>query len=67
MIVFGEKPKLMSYYAEKLKCPVLHGKVSQEERKTVIKYFMESSKVNTIFLTSVGDTSLDMPDASVII
>jgi DNA excision repair protein ERCC-3 len=67
IIVFGNRPAILEYYAKKLKMPVLHGKVKADERVVILEKFQTSKKINTIFLSSVGDTAIDLPSANVVI
>eukprot|EP00997_Jenningsia_sp_PLL12_P005786 NODE_2318_length_945_cov_38.366071_g1908_i0.p1 GENE.NODE_2318_length_945_cov_38.366071_g1908_i0~~NODE_2318_length_945_cov_38.366071_g1908_i0.p1 ORF type:complete len:187 (+),score=69.29 NODE_2318_length_945_cov_38.366071_g1908_i0:306-866(+) len=39
----------------------------QRERMSILDHFKHHPKVNTIFITKVGDTSIDLPEATVII
>lgn len=67
IIVFGTRPAILTYYAKKLCMPVLHGKVSHEERVIILDKFQTSRKINTIFLSNIGDTAIDLPSANVVI
>ena len=49
----------------KLKRYYIHGKVTHRERLQILQRFQESSEVNTIFLSEVGDTAINLPNASV--
>lgn len=57
----------LKFYALKLGKPLIYGDVSQAERMNVLENFRRNSKINTIFLSRVGDTSFDLPDATVLI
>jgi superfamily II DNA or RNA helicase len=46
---------------------VAYGKVTNEERETILEHFKKSNKVNVIFLTSIGDAGIDLPNANVVI
>ena len=46
---------------------VATGEVSHEERVTILNHFSKTKKINTIFLSSIGDTSIDLPSANVVI
>ncbi|CAF1301733.1 unnamed protein product [Adineta steineri] len=47
--------------------PFIHGKVSHNERIQLLQNFQRNPKINTIFLSKVGDTSFDLPEANVVI
>jgi DNA excision repair protein ERCC-3 len=66
IIVFGDKPFILKEYAKRLKVPVGTGKVGSDERAVILEYFLKK-KVKTIILSSIGDTAIDLPDASVVI
>jgi DNA excision repair protein ERCC-3 len=55
------------YYAEKLQKPYIYGGTSQAERMRVLQQFRFNPALNTIFLSKVGDTSLDLPEATCLI
>lgn len=57
----------MAKYAEMLKYAVAHGGVGHEERETILDHFKKSNKVNVIFLSKIGDTAIDLPNANVVI
>jgi len=46
---------------------MIYGATSNAERERVIHAFRNNPAVNTIFLSRVGDTSIDIPEANVII
>jgi DNA excision repair protein ERCC-3 len=66
VIVFGDKPFILKEYAKRLKVPVGTGNVGADERAVILDYFLKK-KVKTIILSSIGDTAIDLPDASVVI
>jgi DNA excision repair protein ERCC-3 len=45
----------------------IHGGTPQTERMQVLKHFQNNPSVNTIFLSKVGDTSIDLPEATCLI
>lgn len=53
-------------YARLLNIPYISGEVPDEERECIVEAFLER-KCNCFLLTRVGDTSLDLPDANVLI
>ena len=67
IIVFSDNLFSLKTYAQKLKRPYISGDVSHNERMGILHYFQKTNEVNTIFLSKVGDTSIDLPGANVII
>jgi len=47
--------------------PFIYGEVSDRERENIIAHFREGDEVNCIIFSRVGDTSIDIPNANVII
>lgn len=54
-------------YAKKLKKAYIYGGTPQVERMRVLQNFQHNPLVNTIFLSKVGDTSIDLPEATCLI
>ena len=67
IIVFSDNLFALVTYATKLKKPYISGKVSHAERMGILHYFQKTNEINTIFISKVGDTSIDLPGANVII
>jgi len=67
IIVFSDDIFALKWLARYLERPYISGEVSQQERLNVLEYFKQTSEVNTILLSKVGDTSIDLPIANVII
>lgn len=67
IIVFSDKPLILQIYGEKLRIPIAHGNVSHEERVLILDKFKSTRKINTIMLSSIGDTAIDLPTANVVI
>lgn len=67
VIVFSDNVFALQKYAKKLKRPFIYGPTSQAERLTVLEKFKTGTEYNSIFISKVGDTSIDLPDANVII
>lgn len=67
IIVFSDNLFALTEYAMKLRKPMIYGCTSHVERMKILKAFRTSSEVNTIFLSKVGDNSIDIPEANVII
>ncbi|KAA1467331.1 DNA repair helicase rad25 [Dentipellis sp. KUC8613] len=67
IIVFSDNVFALEAYAKKLKKPYIHGATGQIERIRILQFFQHSPDVNTIFLSKVGDTSIDLPEATCLI
>lgn len=57
----------MKAYALKLGKAFIYGETPQQERMSILENFQLNDKVNTIFLSKIGDTSLDLPEATCLI
>ncbi|CAB4386763.1 DNA repair helicase rad25 [Rhizophagus irregularis] len=67
IIVFSDNVYALEKYARELKVPFIHGKTKPPERMYILSLFQHDPKVNTIFLSKVGDTSIDLPEATCLI
>lgn len=67
IIVFSDDVYALEFYARKLMKPYLYGGTSNAERQEILQRFRDSSDCNTIFLSKIGDTSLDLPEATCLI
>ncbi|XP_047308546.1 general transcription and DNA repair factor IIH helicase subunit XPB1-like [Impatiens glandulifera] len=67
IIVFADNLFALTEYATKLRKPMIYGATSHLERTKILEAFKLSRDVNTIFLSKVGDNSIDIPEANVII
>lgn len=67
IIVFSDNVFALEKYATKLKKPYIFGETSQREREMVLENFRNNDAVSTIFLSKIGDTSLDLPEATCLI
>ncbi|KZO96578.1 DNA repair helicase rad25 [Calocera viscosa TUFC12733] len=67
IIVFSDNVFALEAYAKKLSKPFIHGATAQVERMRVLQNFQHNPVVNTIFLSKVGDTSIDLPEATCLI
>ncbi|CAI9099949.1 OLC1v1036850C1 [Oldenlandia corymbosa var. corymbosa] len=67
IIVFSDNIFALQKYALKLNKPMIYGKTGHAERTKILEAFKTSKQVNTIFLSKVGDNSIDIPEANVII
>ena len=54
-------------YAKYLNRAFIYGAMSQQDRTNILDNFRYNDNVNTIFLSSVGDTSIDLPEAACLI
>ncbi|PWA48409.1 DNA repair helicase [Artemisia annua] len=66
IIVFSDNIFSLEKYATKLDKPMIHGETKHIERTKILEAF-KTRKVNTVFLSKVGDNSIDIPEANVII
>ncbi|KAK2664121.1 hypothetical protein Ddye_002695 [Dipteronia dyeriana] len=67
IIVFADNLFALTEYAMKLRKPMIYGATSHVERTKILEAFKCSRDVNTVFLSKVGDNSIDIPEANVII
>ncbi|MCJ1471270.1 transcription factor TFIIH complex ERCC-3 subunit [Pseudocyphellaria aurata] len=67
IIVFSDNVFALERYALKLGKFYIYGGTPQNERLRVLENFQHSEQVNTIFLSKIGDTSLDLPEATCLI
>ncbi|XP_043934174.1 LOW QUALITY PROTEIN: general transcription and DNA repair factor IIH helicase subunit XPB [Protopterus annectens] len=67
IIVFADNVFALKEYAIKLNKPYIYGPTSQGERMQILQNFKHNPKINTIFISKVGDTSFDLPEANVLI
>ncbi|XP_078573566.1 general transcription and DNA repair factor IIH helicase/translocase subunit XPB-like [Branchiostoma floridae x Branchiostoma japonicum] len=67
VIVFSDNVFALKEYAKRMGKPFIYGPTSQGERMHVLQNFQHNPKVNTIFISKVGDTSFDLPEANVLI
>lgn len=66
VIIFSDNVFALREYADILDKPYIDGAIPQHERMRVLECF-KSGKHKTILLSKVGDTSIDIPEANVII
>jgi DNA excision repair protein ERCC-3 len=66
IIIFSDDRFAIEELAKALVKPFIHGDVGANERQCWLDKFKQS-EIQTIFLSKVGDTSIDIPDANVII
>ncbi|KAJ3193009.1 hypothetical protein HK101_005592 [Irineochytrium annulatum] len=67
IIVFSDNIFALKHYAQTLGKFFIYGGTSQAERLRILGQFRYNPALNTIFLSKVGDTSIDIPEASVLI
>lgn len=67
IIVFSDSVLALKEYAVKLGKPFIYGPTGQMERMRILKQFQTNPQINTIFLSKVGDTSIDLPEATCLI
>ncbi|KAJ3064212.1 transcription factor TFIIH complex ERCC-3 subunit, partial [Quaeritorhiza haematococci] len=68
IIIFSDNVFALQHYARKLKKPFIYGQTSHQERTTILNYFRQGHpRFRSIFLSKVGDTSLDLPEATCLI
>ena len=67
IIVFSDNVYALKKYAEGMTKPYIYGDTSQRERELVLANFQMNEAVSTVFLSKIGDTSLDLPEATCLI
>jgi DNA excision repair protein ERCC-3 len=67
IIVFADNVLALKAYARAFKKPFIYGPTPGYERLRIIENFKRNPEINTIFISKVGDNSIDMPDANVLI
>ncbi|KAH0727868.1 hypothetical protein KY290_003587 [Solanum tuberosum] len=67
IIVFSDNLFALTEYSMRLRKPMIYGCTSHAERMKILEAFRTNPEVNTIFLSKVGDNSIDIPEANVII
>jgi DNA excision repair protein ERCC-3 len=67
IIVFSDLVYSLKLYAEMLKKPLIYGETPERERQAILGTFRATDAVRTICISKVGDTSIDLPEANVII
>jgi len=67
IIVFSDLVYSLKMYADMLKRPLIYGETPERERQAILGTFRSTDAVRTICISKVGDTSIDLPEANVII
>lgn len=66
-IVFSDNIFALEVYAKKLMKLFLYGGTNISERQEILDHFRNSLDCSTLFLSKIGDTSLDLPEVTVLI
>lgn len=64
---FSDSVFALKHYAEKMNKPYIYGGTSPKERLHLLQQFQHNPALNCIFLSKVGDTSIDLPEANCLI
>jgi DNA excision repair protein ERCC-3 len=67
IIVFSDNLFSLETYAKTLNKPYIYGETPNAERLRILENFQYNDLINTIFLSKIGDTSLDLPEATCLI
>ncbi|CCI48138.1 unnamed protein product [Albugo candida] len=67
ILVFSDDVFALRLYATKLNKGYIYGGTGERERMRLLQSFRNSPLVNVICISKVGDTSIDLPEANVII
>ena len=67
VIVFSDNVYALEKYALKMSKAYIYGGTPQNERLRILENFQHNEQVNTVFLSKIGDTSLDLPEATCLI
>eukprot|EP01084_Bolivina_argentea_P172820 299332_1 len=67
ILVFCDSILLIKHCAELLHKPYIYGKTKNDERKIWLNKFNNTSNVNCLFMSSVGDTGINLPNVNVVI
>ncbi|RFU33454.1 hypothetical protein B7463_g2860, partial [Scytalidium lignicola] len=67
IIVFSDNVYALHAYATKLNKAFIFGGTAQSERLRILENFQHNENINTLFLSKIGDTSLDLPEATCLI
>ncbi|GMH65578.1 hypothetical protein TrRE_jg2984 [Triparma retinervis] len=67
IIVFSDLVTALVYYSKKFQEPCIHGGTAELERQGILGMFKANQGSSTLFISKVGDTSIDLPEANVII
>ncbi|PSC73140.1 DNA repair helicase XPB1-like [Micractinium conductrix] len=67
VIVFSDNIYALREYAMRMRKPFIYGATGHQERTRILHAFKHNPQVNTVFLSKVGDNSLDIPEANVLV
>lgn len=67
IIVFSDNVYALKHYALKLGKAYIYGGTTEPERIQILENFQYNENINTLFLSKIGDTSLDLPEATCLI
>eukprot|EP00177_Eucheuma_denticulatum_P008578 GFKZ01015622.1.p1 GENE.GFKZ01015622.1~~GFKZ01015622.1.p1 ORF type:complete len:884 (+),score=138.51 GFKZ01015622.1:83-2653(+) len=67
VIIFADNVYALQMYARRLERPYIYGPTTQTERLRILANFQHNPNLGTILLSKVGDTSIDIPEANVLI
>jgi hypothetical protein len=67
ILVFSDDIFALRQYAVLLRVPMLYGDTPEKDRLSILTQFKTTPNVNVICISSVGDTSIDLPECTVII
>jgi DNA excision repair protein ERCC-3 len=67
ILVFSDNVFALKMFAKQLGKEFIYGGTSNTERLRIFSQFQYNASVRTIFISKVGDNSIDLPEANVII
>lgn len=67
IIVFSDNLFALKHYATSMVRPYIFGETGNAERISILENFQHNENINTLFLSKIGDTSLDLPEATCLI
>ena len=67
ILVFCDSIYPLNIFAELFGYPVLTGITNESKRKKDLSEFRQRRDRNVVFLSKIGDTSIDLPEATVLI
>jgi DNA excision repair protein ERCC-3 len=67
IIIFSDNLYVLELYSKYLNLPMISGSVSHNDRMKILFSFENTNLSNTILVSKVGDNSIDLPGANVII
>lgn len=67
VLVFSDNVFAIKKYAHMLKRPFIYGGTGDAERIEFLHHFQHDPDMNCLFISKIGDNSIDLPDVNVII